>query len=246
MQKRLQERVSPSRCRCFREENERRGENRDRKERQRVNTHECRALHQRKRIGQGIADDVPGKPCEEMTPEPFREPEHQREQDDAAGASEPEALHQKCRSSPEEGDTSRQQGHRERQEPGELVSLDQEGFADPEEVEEKIPEAEPPAGHGRVTGRLCGIDHPNENGKRQEQDRKSVKGREGEDAEASRQKGRERAPLAGIAQLRPPARASPCRAALQPMLSRTSLAAPRSAPAVPAVPLCAAGGSSAS
>ncbi len=87
----------------------------------------------------------------------------------------------------EQSETGRQHQYGERQQPGEYLRLDEKRLADPEQAEQEITEAEPPAGAGgaqklAAARRPYGfrtIDEPDEHRKREEQHRGSKERRHG-------------------------------------------------------------------
>ncbi len=144
------------------------------------------ALHQRQRIGQRIADEIPGKPRQNMPAQPFGDGERNREHEEPRNAIPPEAARNRRCCCPQQCQARREQRHRERQHPRELVRLDEKRFADPEQIEKEITEAEEPAGARRAAPARAGVDQPDENRKRQKEYGRSEDRRKSQRRKATR------------------------------------------------------------
>ena len=77
--------------------------------------------------------------------QPFRGRKRQGQHEDATGVGRPVERGEPCGRRIEESEAGGKQSDRERQQNGERLRLDQEGLADPEQAQDEIAEAEPPA-----------------------------------------------------------------------------------------------------
>ena len=123
----------------------RQGKDEDGCQREPVDADDGRALHQGKRIGQRVAERVPGEAAQDMAAQPFRGRQRQGQHEDAAGAAGPEARGDPGGRGVEEGKAGGKQGDGEGQQHRERLGLDQEGLADPEQSRHEVAEPEPPA-----------------------------------------------------------------------------------------------------
>ena len=125
------------------------GKDEHRPQRQAVDAEQRRRLHQRQRRGQRIAENVPRETGQDMSAQPFG---HARARGETSRRASPAGQQARASSGGGRENSARPAGrqrHRERQQPGELLGLDEKRFADPEQTEEEIAKAEPPAGGGR-------------------------------------------------------------------------------------------------
>ncbi|MGY2931477.1 hypothetical protein ACVWZ6_001079 [Bradyrhizobium sp. GM6.1] len=144
-------RCAPRQAAIGRAVDQRRGacEDRNRQERHAPQADQRRRLCQRQRLGQRIAERVPGKAGQRMTPQPFRDGEACRERKHARRVLGPEQAGERKAHCREDRQIGRQAQHGERRQPGEYIGVDEEGVADPVEAGHEIAEAEPVAGKRR-------------------------------------------------------------------------------------------------
>ena len=160
----------------------RRREHHDRNEGEAPDADHRRALRQRQRIGQRVAEGVPGKAGQDVTAQPFRGGKRNAERQETQRAPDPQGAGQRDAERGEEREHRRQADDRDRQQPAEGRRIDQKGIADPIKADEKIAEAEPPADAGRrgdaaPAAGSGAVDQPHHGRKGQEQHRPEIQRR---------------------------------------------------------------------
>ena len=125
-------------------------ENHDREQRQSVNADERGRLHHLDSASERVTKQVPRKTGKNVAAQPFRERPGYGEDDDTLGSGRPYKPGRRGGKRGKKRQTRRQKRDRERQQPSELVGLDEKGLADPEQPEQQISKPEPPPGHARA------------------------------------------------------------------------------------------------
>ena len=121
---------------------------RTRDEREAIDAEHGCALHQRERIGERIAQHIPGQAGEDIPARPFRRRQRQGQHQDAARPGSPKPRGDADRGGMEQGKAAGQQGDGQGEQPGENLRLDEKGLADPKQPGQEIAEPEPPADGG--------------------------------------------------------------------------------------------------
>src|SRR6185437_1076104 len=153
--------------------------NRDAEKGQRPDTDEGYTLRERQRLGERVAERIPGKPAEQVATQPFCAGQGGGERQNSFRSTNP---HQACRGETErriKREVGRQSRYRNRQQPAKGLGVDKESVADPVKTGDEISEAETPAGDGRGYRAAPApgggaVDEPDEDCKRHKQDRPGI------------------------------------------------------------------------
>ncbi len=147
-------------------------------------------------LAEGHAEAVPGKAREDVAAQPFGNGKARGEGEDAGRAGGPDEPREAEAEGIEEGEPRGQAEDAERQRPGELVRLHQEGGTEPPQAGEKIAEAEPPADRrgrqhrARRRAPARPVDEPDGERQANEKDGPQPEGRHGEGGERPCREGR--------------------------------------------------------